>query len=58
VPFANGESFFGNFLRLLGNPSVRAEVHFCPPVALSEDGRRRTAEASRAAIVKALGLAE
>jgi len=58
VPFANGESFFGNFVRLLGNPSVRAEVHFCPPVPPSDDGRRRTAEAARAAIVNALGLSE
>ncbi len=58
VAFAPGESFFANFLRLLGEPSMHAEVHFCPVVQPSEEGRRRTAEAARAAIVEALGLGE
>lgn len=58
VPFGKGESFFGNFVRLLGGPALEAEVHFCEPVALSDDGRRRTAEAARAAIVRALNLTE
>lgn len=58
VAFAPGESFFGNFLRLLGGPSMDAEVHFCPPVVQSDEGRRRTAEAARLSIVRALGLPE
>lgn len=56
VPFGKGESFFANFVRLLGGPSMDAEVHFCAPVALSDDGRRRTAESARLAILSALGL--
>lgn len=55
VTFAPGESFFSNFLRLLGGPSLDAEVHFCPPFAPSEGDRRRTAEAARAAILQELG---
>jgi 1-acyl-sn-glycerol-3-phosphate acyltransferase len=58
MPFAKGESFFGNFMRLLGAPALDAEVHFCAPVALSDDGRRRTAEAARLSIVRALNLPE
>jgi 1-acyl-sn-glycerol-3-phosphate acyltransferase len=56
VPFAPGESFFGNFVRLLGGPSLHATVHFLEPVALSEDGRRQTAEAARVRIAQALNV--
>ena len=56
VPFAPGEHFFGNFVRLLGGPSLEASVHFLEPVALSDDGRRQTAEAARQRIARALGL--
>lgn len=55
VPFGATESFFANFLRLLGNPSMDAEVHFLEPVAATPDARRRMAEESRARIVAALG---
>ncbi len=58
VAFAPGESFFANFLRLLGEPSMHAEVHFCPVLQPSDEGRRRTAQTARAAIVDALGLGE
>ncbi|WP_305806028.1 lysophospholipid acyltransferase family protein [Stenotrophomonas sp. YIM B06876] len=55
VAFAPGESFFGNFLRLLGEPARRAEVHFLEPIASSDlEGRRRIAETSRARIVAAM----
>ena len=54
VAFAEGESFFGNFIRLLGEPSRVVEVHFLEPVAPSDDGRRRMAEACRARIVAAM----
>lgn len=56
VPFAPHEHFFGNFLRLLGGPSLEATVHFLEPVALSDDGRRQTAEAARLRIAAALDL--
>lgn len=55
VAFAPGESFFGNFLRLLGEPSRPADVMFLEPIAPGEaDGRRRIAEAARARIVAAM----
>jgi len=54
VAFAEKESFFANFLRLLGEPSRVAEVHFLEPVAPGDDGRRRMAEACRARIVAAM----
>jgi len=56
VPFAPNEHFFGNFVRLLGGPSLEASVHFLEPVALSDDGRRQTAESARQRIARALGL--
>jgi 1-acyl-sn-glycerol-3-phosphate acyltransferase len=55
VPFGAKESFAGNFFRLLGNPSMDAEVHFLEPVESTPDARRRMAEESRAKIVQALG---
>jgi 1-acyl-sn-glycerol-3-phosphate acyltransferase len=56
VPFAPKESFFANFVRLLGGPSLEASVHFLEPVVPSDDGRRQTAEAARLRIAQALGL--
>ncbi|HJU38704.1 MAG TPA: lysophospholipid acyltransferase family protein [Tahibacter sp.] len=58
VAFGPGESFMANFLRVLGGPGMTAEVHFCAPVDIDPDGRRRTAEAARERIVAALGLAD
>jgi 1-acyl-sn-glycerol-3-phosphate acyltransferase len=58
VPFAPKESFFANFLRILGGPRLDAEVHFLEPVALAGDGRRQIAEAARARIGAALGYAD
>jgi 1-acyl-sn-glycerol-3-phosphate acyltransferase len=54
VAFAPGETFLGNFVRLLGEPSRVAEVHFLEPVSPSEDGRRRMADACRERIAAAL----
>ncbi|KRG42903.1 acetyltransferase [Stenotrophomonas pictorum JCM 9942] len=52
VAFAPGESFLGNFLRLLGEPVRRAEVHFLEPIgSVDLEGRRRLAETARARIV-------
>jgi 1-acyl-sn-glycerol-3-phosphate acyltransferase len=54
VAFRERENFLQNFLRLLGEPSRPAEVHFLEPVAASEDGRRRMAETCRERIVAAM----
>ena len=55
VAFAPGESFFGNFVRLLGEPARVAEVVFLPPIAPGDaEGRRRIAETARARIVEAM----
>lgn len=54
VAFAPGETFMGNFVRLLGEPGRVAEVHFLDPVPPSEDGRRRMADACRERIAAAL----
>lgn len=58
VPFGEKESFVHNFLRILGNPSMDAEVHFLEPVAATPDARRRMAEESRARIVRLLGYVD
>jgi 1-acyl-sn-glycerol-3-phosphate acyltransferase len=58
VPFGIGESFFANVLRLLGGPSMDAEVHFLEAVPATPDARRRMAEESRARIVQALGYGD
>lgn len=58
VPFAPKESFFANFLRLLGGPAMDAEVHFLDPVEATPEARRRMAEEARARIVRALGYGE
>lgn len=55
VAFAPREGFFGNFLRLLGEPPRRAEVHFLEPIrSLAGEGRRQIAETARARIVEAM----
>ena len=58
VPFGRKEGFFSNFLRVLGNPSMDAEVHFLEPVAATPDARRRMAEQSRERIVRELGYGD
>ncbi|BAW00327.1 1-acyl-sn-glycerol-3-phosphate acyltransferase [Lysobacter enzymogenes] len=55
VAFQGRESFFANFLRLLGEPGRLAEVHFLTPIGPGEaDGRRRIAELARQRIVEAM----
>ncbi|MGN6512244.1 MAG: lysophospholipid acyltransferase family protein [Lysobacteraceae bacterium] len=55
VAFQRGESFFGNFLRLLGEPAREAQVHFLAPIQPGDaDGRRRIAETARERIVAAM----
>ena len=56
VAFGRRETFVGNFLRLLGEPSRTATVHFLDPILPGEaDGRRRLADLARQRIVAALG---
>jgi 1-acyl-sn-glycerol-3-phosphate acyltransferase len=52
--FREGESFMGNLLRMLGEASLDAEVHFLAPVPAMPDARRRMAELSRERIGVAL----
>ena len=52
--FREDESFLANFLRLLGEPALDAEVHFLAPVPAMPEARRRMAELSRARIAAAL----
>jgi 1-acyl-sn-glycerol-3-phosphate acyltransferase len=55
VAFAPGESFLGNFVRLLGEPARLAELHFLEPIAPADaGGRRRIAETARERIIAAL----
>jgi 1-acyl-sn-glycerol-3-phosphate acyltransferase len=58
VPFGRKEGFFPNFLRVLGNPPMDAEIHFLEPVGATPDARRRMAEQSRERIVRALGYGD
>jgi len=52
--FREKESFMGNFLRLLGEAPMDAEVHFLEPVPATPDARRRMAELARERIGAAL----
>jgi 1-acyl-sn-glycerol-3-phosphate acyltransferase len=55
VAFGPREHFFGNFVRLLGEPARSAEVHFLEPIAMDQvQGRRQIAELARARIVAAM----
>ncbi|MEO8802811.1 MAG: lysophospholipid acyltransferase family protein [Rudaea sp.] len=58
VPFGANESFFANFIRLLGGPGMDAEVHFLEPLAQHYEGRRQIAADARARIGAALGIAD
>jgi 1-acyl-sn-glycerol-3-phosphate acyltransferase len=54
VAFRDEESFFANFVRLLGEPARVVEVHFLAPQPAA-GARRALAHGARAAIVHALG---
>lgn len=55
VAFQTRESFFANFVRLLGEPARVAEVHFLEPIAPGDaEGRRRIAELARSRIIAAM----
>lgn len=56
VAFAHGESFLGNFLRLLGEPAREAAILFLAPIVPGDSvGRRQIAETARARIVEVMG---
>ena len=55
VAFGPGESFFANFLRLLGEPSREVEVSFLEPVHVDDVvGRRHIADTARMRILEAM----
>lgn len=54
MPFLHGESFLANFLRVLGNRTQDAEVHFLDVLTVDTQGRRELAERARAAIAHTL----
>ncbi|RXR05897.1 lysophospholipid acyltransferase family protein [Pseudoxanthomonas composti] len=55
VAFGPRESFFANFLRLLGEPARETTVVFLPPVTAADtEGRRRMADTARARIIAAM----
>ncbi|NII10632.1 lysophospholipid acyltransferase family protein [Oleiagrimonas sp. C23AA] len=54
VAFRPRESFLSNVIRLMGEPTLDAEVHFLKPVPVHPDGRKRMAEQARAQIAQAL----
>lgn len=56
VAFAEGESFAGNFLRLLGEPGRTADICFLQPILPGEvQGRKHIADLARERIVLAMG---
>ena len=55
VAFHPGESFMGNFVRLLGEPARSAAICFLAPIASGElEGRKQIAELARARVVAAM----
>lgn len=56
LAFAPGESFFGNALRLLGEPPLDAEAFFLEPLVDQGLGRKHLAREARAEVAAALGL--
>lgn len=55
VAFRPNEHFFGNFVRLLGEPARRSDVVFLPPIDPGDaGGRRRIAEIARERIAAAM----
>lgn len=58
VAFHGNETFVGNFLRLLGEPSRPAEVHFLEPVYPdSASGRKQLADRAREQVARILQVA-
>ena len=58
VAFGPRENFVQNFLRLLGDRAIVAEVVFLEPILPGDaEGRRRIADTARARIAAALGYA-
>jgi lyso-ornithine lipid O-acyltransferase len=58
VAFQGNERFVGNFFRVLGGPSTRADVMFLEPLPVVSEGRKKLAETARASIIAALGFTD
>lgn len=56
MAFAPREHFFGNLVRVLGEPARVCEVHFLEPVAATDDGRRKMADLCRQRIVDVMAV--
>lgn len=56
MAFAVNENFFGNLLRVLGEPARVCEVHFLEPVPVSDEGRRKMADLCRQRIVDVMSM--
>jgi 1-acyl-sn-glycerol-3-phosphate acyltransferase len=56
MAFAPDENFFGNLLRVLGEPARVCEVHFLEPVPVSDEGRRKMADLCRQRIVDVMSM--
>lgn len=54
APFIGDDDLFHHILRLLGTPSLRADVIYCPPVMPSGMDRDALADAARAHVATAL----
>ncbi len=54
LAFREGETFLGNFFRILGEPSSVAEIHFLNPVQDDAVGRRNMAQLARERVVAAI----
>lgn len=52
VSFRKGESMLVNFVRMLAQPRVEADIDFLPPINATGQPRRILADAARAAIIE------
>ena len=56
VAFGPNESFFGNFVRLLGEPARSADICFLEPIRVVDlEGRSQIASQARVRIIAAMG---
>lgn len=51
VSFREGESMLVNFIRMLAQPAVIADIHFLPPMDATGQPRRKLADAARTAVI-------
>ncbi len=56
MAFAPTENFFSNLVRVMGEPARDCEVHFLEPVPVTDEGRRKMADACRQRIVDVMAM--